>query len=80
MRGQGLSPTPLPPISVPLCRTESIFGSSPSTQRVRGRRPLSSKRGSAATSFPVLEEADAEEKEAFLAFMEQLGGGHSLPE
>ncbi|XP_054578223.1 ras-related protein Rab-44 [Eptesicus fuscus] len=59
---------------------KSIFGSSPSTQRVRGRRPLSSKRGSAATSFPVLEEADAEEKEAFLAFMEQLGGGHSLPE
>ncbi|XP_070275520.1 LOW QUALITY PROTEIN: ras-related protein Rab-44 [Myotis yumanensis] len=59
---------------------KSIFGSSPSTQRVRGRRPLSSKRGSAATSFPVLEEADAEEKEAFLAFMEQLGGDHSLPE
>ncbi|XP_036270328.1 ras-related protein Rab-44 [Pipistrellus kuhlii] len=59
---------------------KSIFGSSPSTQRVRGRRPLWSKRGSAATSFPVLEEADAEEKEAFLAFMEQLGGSHSLPE
>ncbi|XP_023603475.1 ras-related protein Rab-44 [Myotis lucifugus] len=59
---------------------KSIFGSSPSTQRVRGRRPLSSKRGSAATSFPVLEEADAEEREAFLAFMEQLGGDHSLPE
>nr|KAF6341926.1 RAB44, member RAS oncogene family [Myotis myotis] len=59
---------------------KSIFGSSPSTQRVRGRRPLSSKRGSAAISFPVLEEADAEEKEAFLAFMEQLGGDHSLPE
>ncbi|XP_014385119.1 PREDICTED: ras-related protein Rab-44 isoform X2 [Myotis brandtii] len=59
---------------------KSIFGSSPSSQRVRGRRPLSSKRGSAATSFPVLEEADAEEKEAFLAFMEQLGGDHSLPE
>ncbi|XP_015416332.1 PREDICTED: ras-related protein Rab-44 [Myotis davidii] len=59
---------------------KSIFGSSPSTQRVRGRRPLSSKRGSTATSFPVLEEADAEEKEAFLAFMEQLGGDPSLPE
>ncbi|CAK6447052.1 unnamed protein product [Pipistrellus nathusii] len=59
---------------------KSIFGSSPSTQRVRGRRPLSSKRGSAATSFPVLEEAGAEEKEEFLAFMEQLGGSHSLPE
>ncbi|XP_059557821.1 ras-related protein Rab-44 isoform X2 [Myotis daubentonii] len=59
---------------------KSIFGSSPSTQRVRGRRPLSSKRGSAAISFPVLEEADAEEKEAFLAFMEQLGGDPSLPE
>ncbi|XP_036104558.1 ras-related protein Rab-44 [Molossus molossus] len=59
---------------------KNIFGSSPSTRRLRGRRPLSSKRRSAATSVPVLEEADAEEKEAFFAFMEQLGAGHLLPE
>ncbi|XP_019594206.2 ras-related protein Rab-44 [Rhinolophus sinicus] len=59
---------------------KTIFGSSPSSQRLRKRRPLSSKRGSVATSFPVLEEADAEEKEAFFAFMEQLGAGHLLSE
>ncbi|XP_037700479.1 ras-related protein Rab-44 isoform X2 [Choloepus didactylus] len=58
---------------------KNIFGSSPSTHRLR-RRPPSSKRGSAATSFPVLEEAGAEEKEAFLAFMEQLGTSHLLSE
>ncbi|XP_045699546.1 ras-related protein Rab-44 [Phyllostomus hastatus] len=61
-------------------RFKSIFGSSPSTHRLHRRKPLSSKRGSAASSFPVLEEAEAEEKEAFFAFMEQLGPGHSLPE
>ncbi|KAM5286908.1 ras-related protein Rab-44 isoform 2-T2 [Hipposideros larvatus] len=59
---------------------KTIFGTSPSTHRLRKRRPVSSKRGSAATSFPVLEEADAEEKETFLVFMEQLGAGHLLPE
>ncbi|XP_054424699.1 ras-related protein Rab-44 [Pteronotus mesoamericanus] len=57
-----------------------IFGSSLSTHRLHRRRPLSSKRGSAAGSFPVLEEADAEEKEAFFALTEQLGAGHLLPE
>lgn len=67
-------------LCVPFCPTETIFGSSPSSQRLRKRRPLSSKRGSVATSFPVLEEADAEEKEAFFAFMEQLGAGHLLSE
>ncbi|XP_024899460.1 ras-related protein Rab-44 [Pteropus alecto] len=59
---------------------KNIFGSRSSTHRLRKRRPLSSKQGSAATRFPVLEEADTEEKEAFFAFMEQLGTGHLLPE
>uniref|UniRef100_A0A2K6GRH3 RAB44, member RAS onco family n=1 Tax=Propithecus coquereli TaxID=379532 RepID=A0A2K6GRH3_PROCO len=58
----------------------NIFDSSSSTQRLRRRRPLPSKRVSAATSFPALEEADAEEKEAFLAFVEQLGASPQLPE
>lgn len=65
---------------VPLCPTENIFGSSSGTHRLRKRRPLSSKQESAATRFPVLEEANTEEKEAFFAFMEQLGPGHLLPE
>ncbi|XP_008062776.1 ras-related protein Rab-44 [Carlito syrichta] len=59
---------------------KNIFGSSPSTHRLRRRRPLASKRASATASFPALEEADAEDKEAFLAFMEQLGTGHLPPE
>ncbi|XP_035953167.1 ras-related protein Rab-44 isoform X6 [Halichoerus grypus] len=59
---------------------KNIFGSSLSTHRLHRKRPLSSKRESAATSFPVLEEADPEEKEAFLAFIQQLGAGHLLPE
>ncbi|XP_006860634.1 PREDICTED: ras-related protein Rab-44 [Chrysochloris asiatica] len=59
---------------------KSIFGSNLSTHRLRRRRPLSSKRGSAADSFPALEEADTEEKEAFSAFVEQLGASHLLPE
>lgn len=66
----------------PLClslSTENIFGSSQSSHRLRRRKPLPSKQVSATTSFPALEEADAEEKEAFLAFIEQLGTGHLLP-
>ncbi|XP_075409919.1 ras-related protein Rab-44 [Tenrec ecaudatus] len=59
---------------------KSIFGSNLSTHRLRRRRTLPSKRGSAAASFPALEEAEAEEKEAFLAFLEQLGAGPLLPE
>ncbi|KAL2791741.1 ras-related protein Rab-44 [Daubentonia madagascariensis] len=59
---------------------KNIFGSSSSTQKVRRRRPLPSKRVSATTSFPALEEADAEEKEAFLAFVQQLGASPQLPE
>ena len=80
MGGQGieLNLTLLP--SAPLCLTENIFGSSPSTHRLHRRRPQSSKRGSVATSFPVQEEADTEEKEAFFAFMEQPAASHSLPE
>nr|XP_039323665.1 ras-related protein Rab-44 [Saimiri boliviensis boliviensis] len=58
---------------------KNIVGSSQSAQRLRRRKPLPSKRVSATTSFPALEEADEEEKEAFLAFMEQLGTGHLLP-
>ncbi|XP_070216818.1 ras-related protein Rab-44 [Bos mutus] len=59
---------------------KNIFGSSSSTHRLHRKRPLLSKRGSAATSFPVVEEANSEEKEAFFAFMEQLGASNSLPE
>uniref|UniRef100_G1RIJ1 RAB44, member RAS onco family n=1 Tax=Nomascus leucogenys TaxID=61853 RepID=G1RIJ1_NOMLE len=58
---------------------KNIFGSSQSPHRLHRRKPLPSKRVSATTSFPALEEADAVEKEAFLAFMEQLGTGHLLP-
>ncbi|XP_012316980.2 ras-related protein Rab-44 isoform X2 [Aotus nancymaae] len=58
---------------------KNILGSSQSAHRLRRRKPLPSKRVSATTSFPALEEADDEEKEAFLAFMEQLGTGHLLP-
>ncbi|XP_055119400.2 ras-related protein Rab-44 [Symphalangus syndactylus] len=58
---------------------KNIFGSSQSPHRLHRRKPLPSKRVSATTSFPALEEADAVEKEAFLGFMEQLGTGHLLP-
>ncbi|XP_043306618.1 ras-related protein Rab-44 isoform X3 [Cervus canadensis] len=59
---------------------KNIFGSSLSSHRLHRKRPLLSKRGSVATSFPVVEEANSEEKEAFFAFMEQLGASNSLPE
>uniref|UniRef100_A0A8C6FIN9 RAB44, member RAS onco family n=1 Tax=Moschus moschiferus TaxID=68415 RepID=A0A8C6FIN9_MOSMO len=59
---------------------KNIFGSSSSTHRLHRKRPLLSKRGSVATSFLVMEEANSEEKEAFFAFMEQLGTSNSLPE
>nr|XP_020142556.1 ras-related protein Rab-44 isoform X2 [Microcebus murinus]XP_020142557.1 ras-related protein Rab-44 isoform X2 [Microcebus murinus] len=58
----------------------NIFDSSSSTQRLRRRRPLPPKRVSATASFPALDEADAGEKEAFLAFVEQLGASPHLPE
>ncbi|XP_054554124.1 ras-related protein Rab-44 [Talpa occidentalis] len=58
----------------------NIFGSNPSTHRLRRRKPTSSKRGSMTTSLPVLEEANLQEKEQFFAFMEQLGPSHLLPE
>ncbi|XP_012582780.1 PREDICTED: ras-related protein Rab-44 [Condylura cristata] len=58
----------------------NIFGSSPSIHRLRRKKTLSSKRGSLATSFPGLEEANPQEKELFLAFMEQLGASHLHPE
>ncbi|KAM5166605.1 ras-related protein Rab-44 [Callospermophilus lateralis] len=57
----------------------TLFGSSLSTHRLRRRRPLPT-RVSVATSFPALEEADAEEREAFLALVGQLGTSHALPE
>ncbi|XP_062043168.1 LOW QUALITY PROTEIN: ras-related protein Rab-44 [Lepus europaeus] len=59
---------------------KNIFGSSLSTHRLRRRRPRPAKRLPTATSFLELEEADAEEREAFLTFMEQLGTGPFLPE
>ncbi|KAF0884435.1 RAB44 protein, partial [Crocuta crocuta] len=57
---------------------KNIFGSG--THGLRRKRPVPSKRESAATSFPALEEADPEEKEAFFAFVQQLGAGHLPPE
>ncbi|XP_039091242.1 ras-related protein Rab-44 isoform X3 [Hyaena hyaena] len=57
---------------------KNIFGSG--SHGLRRKRPVPSKRESAATSFPVLEEADPEEKEAFFAFVQQLGAGHLPPE
>lgn len=74
----GAQPHSAPP--VPLCPAENIFGSSSSSHRLHRKRPLLSKQGSVATSFPVVEEANSEEKEAFFAFMEQLGASNSLPE
>uniref|UniRef100_A0A8D2B4Q9 RAB44, member RAS onco family n=1 Tax=Sciurus vulgaris TaxID=55149 RepID=A0A8D2B4Q9_SCIVU len=58
---------------------KNIFGSSPSTHRLHRSRPSPS-RVPATASFPALEEADAEEKEAFLALLGQLGTSHFLPE
>lgn len=66
-----LSPSPPP---------ENIFGSGAGTQRLRTNRPLPSRRGSVTFSFPALEEANAEEKEAFLALAGQMGTGRSLSE
>ncbi|XP_027627689.1 ras-related protein Rab-44 [Tupaia chinensis] len=59
---------------------QDIFGSSLSSQRLHRKKPLPSKRVSVTTSFPALEEAEAEEKEEFFAFLEQLGTSHLLPE
>uniref|UniRef100_G1TAS8 Ras-related protein Rab-18 n=2 Tax=Oryctolagus cuniculus TaxID=9986 RepID=G1TAS8_RABIT len=59
---------------------KNIFGSSLCTHRLRRRRPRPTKRLPTATSFLELEEADAEEREAFLTFTEQLGTGPFLPE
>ena len=64
----------------PLCPTENIFSSSLGTHRLHRKRPLSTKREPAAASFLALEEADHEEKEAFFAFIQQLGAGDVLPE
>ncbi|XP_013372585.1 PREDICTED: ras-related protein Rab-44 isoform X2 [Chinchilla lanigera] len=59
---------------------KNIFGSSLSTQGLRRRRPPPSPRVSVTASFPALEEADSEEREAFLALLGQLGTGPSIPE
>ncbi|XP_058519902.1 ras-related protein Rab-44 [Ochotona princeps] len=59
---------------------KSIFGSSLSTHRLRRRRPRPTKRVPTASSFLELEQANAEEREAFLAFVEQLGTSRFLPE
>ena len=75
-----MQPNPTLLLPDPLCPVENIFGSSSSSHRLHRKRPLLSKRGSVATSFPVVEEANSEEKEAFFAFMEQLGASNSLPE
>ncbi|KAM6182316.1 LOW QUALITY PROTEIN: ras-related protein Rab-44 [Erethizon dorsatum] len=59
---------------------KNIFGSSLSTHGLRRRRPPPSQRVSVTAGFPALEEANAEEREAFLALLGQLGTGHLLPE
>ncbi|XP_021489164.1 ras-related protein Rab-44 isoform X3 [Meriones unguiculatus] len=59
---------------------KNVFGSGPSTQRLHTKGPLPSHPGSVTFSFPALEEADVEEKEAFLALAGQLGTGRSLSE
>ncbi|XP_028623716.1 ras-related protein Rab-44 isoform X2 [Grammomys surdaster] len=59
---------------------KNIFGSSPGTHRLRTKRSLPSQRVSVTSSFPVLEEANAEEKEAFLALVGQMETGHSFSE
>ncbi|XP_075835839.1 ras-related protein Rab-44 isoform X2 [Microtus pennsylvanicus] len=59
---------------------KNVFGFSPRTHRLRRKRPVPSQRASGAFSLPALEEADAKEKEAFLALVGQMGTGHSLSE
>ncbi|XP_049999683.1 ras-related protein Rab-44 isoform X2 [Alexandromys fortis] len=59
---------------------KNVFGSSPRTHRLHRKRPVPSQRASGAFSLPALEEADAKEKEAFLALVGQMGTGHSLSE
>lgn len=55
---------------------KNILGSSQSTHRLSGRRP----RASLRRRTLKLEEADAQEKEAFSAFMKQWGTNHSFPD
>lgn len=75
---QGISEPHLP--SIPLCPPENVFGSSPGTHRLRRKQTTLSQPVSATFSLPALEEADAEEKEAFQALVGQMGTGHSLSE
>lgn len=65
---------------LPSVPPENVFASSPGTHRLRTKRSLPSQRVSVTSSFPVLEEADAEEKEAFLALVGQMETGHSFSE
>lgn len=75
---QGKSHPHLPSVtSVP---PGNVFGSSSSPHRLRTKRSLPSQRESVTSTFPVLEEAGAEEKEAFLALVGQMETGHSLSE
>ncbi|XP_006983204.2 ras-related protein Rab-44 [Peromyscus maniculatus bairdii] len=59
---------------------KNVFGSSPGTHRLRRKQTTLSQPVSATFSLPALEEADAEEKEAFRALVGQMGTGHSLSE
>ncbi|KAL6058938.1 hypothetical protein STEG23_022126, partial [Scotinomys teguina] len=59
---------------------KNVFGSSPSTHRLRRKRPMLFQPVSVTFSLPALEEVDAEEKEAFQALVGQMGIGHSLSE
>ncbi|XP_037055725.1 ras-related protein Rab-44 isoform X1 [Peromyscus leucopus] len=59
---------------------KNVFGSSPGTHRLPRKQTTLSQPVSATFSLPALEEADAEEKEAFRALVGQMGTGHSLSE
>ncbi|CAH6789945.1 ras-related protein Rab-44 [Phodopus roborovskii] len=59
---------------------KNVFGSSPSTHRLRRKRPVLSQPVSVTFNLPALEEANAEDKEAFLALVGQMGTDHSLSE
>ncbi|KAM5262859.1 ras-related protein Rab-44 [Ctenodactylus gundi] len=57
-----------------------VLGCSLSPRGLRRRRTLPPQRASVAPSCPAPEEADAEEKEAFLALLKQQGTGHLSPQ
>ncbi|XP_069879604.1 ras-related protein Rab-44 [Dipodomys merriami] len=57
----------------------NIFGSDLSPRKLQ-RRPPPSQRGAGSPGLPELEEAEPQDKEAFLGLVGQLGADHFLPE